>query len=172
MSKIKYPKLWIAYHSCLSFSNWPLSKYPLSWFVFGILWVFLWPPCSPYSSSSCPINAGALQGSIWTSLSISMVLTHFWLTTPLRNVVRDFTGSPLAKTLGSQCRGPGFDPYQGTRSHMPQLKIPSAATKTQCSQINKENVIKSIDCSPTPLSPHYAQKIYIKWHFCNFREGL
>ena len=27
-------------------------------------------------------------------------------------------------------------PYQGTRSHMQQLNIPHAATKTQCSQIN------------------------------------
>ena len=33
--------------------------------------------------------------------------------------------------------GPGSIPGQGTRSCMPQLKIPSAATKTQCSQINK-----------------------------------
>ena len=35
--------------------------------------------------------------------------------------------------------GPGSIPGQGTRSHMPQLKIPHTATKTQCSQINKNN---------------------------------
>ncbi|TEA41399.1 hypothetical protein DBR06_SOUSAS7910076, partial [Sousa chinensis] len=29
--------------------------------------------------------------------------------------------------------GPGLIPDWGTRSHMPQLKIPHAATKTQCS---------------------------------------
>ena len=32
---------------------------------------------------------------------------------------------------------PGLIPGQGTRSRMPQLKIPHAATKTQHSQINK-----------------------------------
>ena len=31
--------------------------------------------------------------------------------------------------------GPGSIPGQGTRSHMPQLKIPHAATKTWCSHI-------------------------------------
>ena len=36
----------------------------------------------------------------------------------------------MVKTLCSQCRGPGFDPGQGTRSHIP-------ATKTWCRQINK-----------------------------------
>ena len=34
-------------------------------------------------------------------------------------------------------RDPSLISGQGTRSHMPQLKIPRAATKTQCSQINK-----------------------------------
>ena len=36
-------------------------------------------------------------------------------------------------------RGPGSIPGQGTRSHMPQLrlKIIRITTKTQCSQINK-----------------------------------
>ena len=37
-------------------------------------------------------------------------------------------GGPLAKTPSSQCRGPGFHPWSGTRSHMLQLKI-SHATK-------------------------------------------
>ena len=63
----------------------------------------------------------------------------------------DFPGDPMAKTLSSQCRGPGFNPWSGTRSHMPQLKkkkkkscmlqsrfkTPRAATKTWYSQINK-----------------------------------
>ena len=41
-------------------------------------------------------------------------------------------------------RGPGSNHGQGTRSHMPQLracklqlKIPRAATRTQCSHVNK-----------------------------------
>ena len=35
---------------------------------------------------------------------------------------RDFPGGPVAETICSQCRGPGFDPWSGTRSHMPQLR--------------------------------------------------
>ena len=37
----------------------------------------------------------------------------------------------MAKTPHSQCRGPGWIPGQGTRSHMPQLKIIHAAMKTK-----------------------------------------
>ena len=33
---------------------------------------------------------------------------------------RDFLGGPVAKTLHSQCRGPEFNPWLGTRSHMLQ----------------------------------------------------
>ena len=51
---------------------------------------------------------------------------------------------PVAKTLSSQCRGPGFEPWSGnyiphasTKSRMPLLKISLTATKTQCSQTNK-----------------------------------
>ena len=33
--------------------------------------------------------------------------------------------------------GPSSIPGQGTRSHMPQIKIPHAVAKTRCSQINK-----------------------------------
>ena len=48
----------------------------------------------------------------------------------------DFPGGPVVKTLSSQCRGQSSMPGEGTRSHMPQLKISCAATKTQHSQIN------------------------------------
>jgi len=37
----------------------------------------------------------------------------------------------VAKTLHSPCRGLGSIPGQGTISQMPQLKFPSATTKTQ-----------------------------------------
>ena len=43
----------------------------------------------------------------------------------------------MAKIVFSQCRGTGSIPCQGTRSHMPQLKILHAETKTQHSPINK-----------------------------------
>ena len=45
---------------------------------------------------------------------------------------------PVTKTAFLMQRGPGSIPGQGTRSHMPQLKIPCAAVKTQHRQINKE----------------------------------
>ena len=38
-------------------------------------------------------------------------------------------GGPVAKTPCSQCRGPRFDPGQGTRSHMLQLKDPACCNK-------------------------------------------
>ena len=41
----------------------------------------------------------------------------------LKNGPKDFPGGPVAKTLNSQCRGPG--------------SISHVATKTWCSQINK-----------------------------------
>ena len=37
-------------------------------------------------------------------------------------VQRGFPGGPVAKTTRSQCRGPGFDPWSGTRFRMPQLR--------------------------------------------------
>ena len=49
----------------------------------------------------------------------------------------DSPGGPEAKTLCSQCRGPGSIPGQGTRSRRPKLKILHATTKTWHSQINK-----------------------------------
>ena len=66
----------------------------------------------------------------------------------------DFPVDPVAKTPGSQCRGPGFNPWSGNRrSHMLQLrespavtkilpaavktKDPKCQTKTRCSQRNK-----------------------------------
>ena len=52
------------------------------------------------------------------------------------NWIGSFSGDPVAKTLYSQCRGPGFNAWLGN-------KIPHAAIKTRYSQINnffkKEN---------------------------------
>ena len=33
------------------------------------------------------------------------------------------TGGPRANTPHSQCQGPGFDPWSGTSSHMPQPRV-------------------------------------------------
>ena len=49
----------------------------------------------------------------------------------------DFPGGPVAKTPPSNAGGPGLIPGQGTRSHVPQLKILRAATKrSRVRQIN------------------------------------
>ena len=32
---------------------------------------------------------------------------------PSKPLIWDFPGGPVAKTLRSQCRGPGFDPWSG-----------------------------------------------------------
>ena len=50
---------------------------------------------------------------------------------------RDFPGGPVAKTLYSQCRGSGFDPWSGNEIPHVAIKSSHTATKTQCSQINK-----------------------------------
>ena len=42
----------------------------------------------------------------------------------------------MAKTVHSQCKGPGSIPSQATRSHIPQLNIPCATTIDQV-QANK-----------------------------------
>ena len=43
-----------------------------------------------------------------------------------RNQATDFPGGPVAKTLYSQCRGPGSIPGWGTRSHMLRLRLNEA----------------------------------------------
>ena len=54
----------------------------------------------------------------------------------------DFPGGPVAKTLHSQCRGLGSVPGQGTRSHMPQLRIHTLQQKILCA-ITKTEVSTS-----------------------------
>ena len=64
---------------------------------------------------------------------------------------RDFPGGPVAKTLPSQCRGPGIDPCLENQIlhacsnlesacckqvRMPQLKIPRATTKNMPQRIS------------------------------------
>ena len=69
-----------------------------------------------------------------------------WLTHTLHvkeYKVRDFPSGPEAKTLHSQCMGPGFDPWSGNLIPYAATKSSHAATKTQCSQIKKKKIIKS-----------------------------
>ena len=82
---------------------------------------------------------------------------------------QDSPGGPVDKTSGSQCRGPGFDPWSGNyiphgftnsydtakRSCMPQLKMPYAATKTRHNQIEKKR--------PTFIPLHPAWDVGVDW---------
>ena len=56
--------------------------------------------------------------------------------------IRELLSGPVARTPSSQGRGPGLTSGRGTRSHMLQLKISPAVTKTQCSQINRRVTIR------------------------------
>lgn len=49
----------------------------------------------------------------------------------------NFPRGPVAKTHASNTEGPGSICGQGTRPHMPQLKVPHAATETHSGQTNK-----------------------------------
>ena len=52
--------------------------------------------------------------------------------------LRDFTGGSVVRTLHCQCRGPGLIPSQGTRSHMPQLRVCMPQLKTRVAKKKKK----------------------------------
>ena len=62
--------------------------------------------------------------------------------TILRSGNRDFPGSPVAKTLRFQCKGPRFDPWLGNWIPHATAKSLHAATKTWHSQINNLKFLK------------------------------
>ena len=54
-----------------------------------------------------------------------------------KNMLGTFLAVQWLRLYTPNAEGSSPIPSQGTRSHMPQLKISHATTKTQCSQINK-----------------------------------
>ena len=76
---------------------------------------------------------------------------------------KDFPGGPVAKTPCSQCRGPGFEPCSGTRSHILQPKITSATAKTWHSQINKWILKKRNTCDSTIESFTFKSHFTFNW---------
>ena len=85
-----------------------------------------------------------------------------------RELPGEFPGDPVAKTRRSQCRGPGLIPTQGTRYHMPQLrvcmlqlKLLYAAVKTWHSQIKKKKKRRELPVlGPTvSMQPKGLQKL-------------
>ena len=92
----------------------------------------------------CVVIWNAAQACWWGlpwSVAVALLSFHTPCTFPIKIMVRDFPGGPVAKTVlpiqGDLCSIPG----QGTGSHMSQLKVLHVATKTQYSQINKIMVI-------------------------------
>ena len=85
----------------------------------------------------------------------------------------DFFGSPVTKIPCSQCRVAagvrkvgvlGLIPGQETRAHMQQVKIPYAASKIQCSQINKQINKKLLQKSVFPFKKILlAQRTAEQW---------
>ena len=81
----------------------------------------------------------------WTELNsfffFEVLAVNIW-TYQVRTAYKTKPGTSLVvqwlRLYAPSARDPGSIPGQGTRSHMPQLKIPRAATKTWCSEINKE----------------------------------
>ena len=93
---------------------------------------------APERGSESPRNKAKCQGSF--SGDFSSLFSADLL--PLR--IRKLGTSLVVQLLrlwAPNARGPGSIPAQGTRSHMPQLKILQVTTKTRHSQINK-NIIK------------------------------
>ena len=72
---------------------------------------------------------------------------------------RDFPGGPVAKTLCSQHRGPGFNPWSGKIPHHVAKKIPHAATKTQ--NIRRNKFIRK------EVNPHCHQKVRVVGNICD-----
>ena len=86
--------------------------------------IFSWPQ-SQTSSPAWPTPGGSQKGGTRADTNMALVSELNWFKTEQR----DFPDGPVAKTLHSQRRRPGFNPGQGARSQMLQIKIPRAATK-------------------------------------------
>ena len=67
------------------------------------------------------LNQGKWFGAACPFHLISLVFTMSLLK---RHLLQDFPGGPVAKTLHSRCRGPGFDPWSG--SYIPQASTRSS----------------------------------------------
>ena len=52
--------------------------------------------------------------------------------------MQDFLVVQWLRLHTSKAGGPGSTPGQGTRFHTPQVKIPCATMKTQCSPTNRQ----------------------------------
>ena len=73
-------------------------------------------------------SLGVIPEIIWfllhllTNGDIQVVIKAINMIGNFKKNIRDLPGGPVAKTLHSQCRRPRFNPRQGPRSHMLQLR--------------------------------------------------
>ena len=83
----------------------------------------------PWKTAANPllIIIMVIRSTLRTSKSLPNINVH---PTPKHRLYRDFPGGPVTKFLHSSAGGPDWVPGQRTRSHMLQLKILHAATKT------------------------------------------
>ena len=83
----------------------------------------------PWKTAANPllIIIMVIRSTLRTSKSLPNINVH---PTPKHRLYRDFPGGPVTKSLHSNAGGPDSVPGQRTRSHMLQLKILHAATKT------------------------------------------
>ena len=114
----------------------PISHFPILHLLLRL------PPAVP-QFWGMPFSSGGQPFSLIIQPAVKFYLHHEcypW----------DFPGSPAAKTLHSQCRGPGFNFWSenwishttATKSSHAATKIPCAATKTWDIQINKYSFLK------------------------------
>ena len=105
------------------------------------MWAQLWP-----TSLAALWHVGSSWSRDRTHVPcIGRPILNQWTTREVHKIFKNFVlkfllglpGSPVVKTPYSQCKRPGFDPCQGTRAHMPQLKILHASTKIWYIQINR-----------------------------------
>ena len=107
--------------------------------------------------------------SLCFSLFSTMCLHYSWLSfSRMKRYWRDFPGGPVAKTLCSEWRGPGFNPWSGHQTVLAATKTPS-----RCSEDHRSHL------PPLRLSIPFARqnqtssegcKIFL--HFVSKRDRL
>ena len=104
-----------------------ISKYeclmsPTYWILKGNLKIIFYPyfyftplsPVSTYTYPSKPIAKVHNQHRLNTRLSKTSFTFNYWISSSsIKRLSSDFPGGPMAKTLHSHGRGPGFHPWSG-----------------------------------------------------------
>ena len=94
----------------------------------------------PLPGKTCsPAEHHSLQPGNQTPLCFSLNTTKTDMLAKLKIQLRDFPGGPVAKTLPSQCRGPGFNPWSGNQVPHAAIQSSQQATKTPCATMKVED---------------------------------